>query len=209
MRYKATAEFDLEHLLTDIGHWPQQGCSKTCFQASRLPEPQYIFITTSVLQCPPKLSLSKFLSYRQDTLTRNGLRCFPTPVNRLPACEGIDGFDIGCCLTQKRRYGSRDSPFLTLHIHHIRQSNGWDTGLPQGKARKTGERICRGSERKKGWQISPRHGRGKSRPTYHVSHLQHSIFNSLFCHAPSCCDCKTGDRWTVGNPGGALGKSSV
>lgn len=81
----------------------------------------------------PKLWLSKFLLRPPDTLTRNGLRCFPAPVNRLPACEGIDGFDIGCCLTQKRRHGPRDGPFLTLHIHHVGQSNEWDTGLPPGR----------------------------------------------------------------------------
>lgn len=84
------------------------------------------------------------LSARRDTLTRNGLRCFPAPVNRLPACEGIDGFDIRCCLTQKRRGGPRDGPFLTLHIHHAGQSNEWDTGAPPREAEQS-----RNTERKR------------------------------------------------------------
>lgn len=128
---------------------------------------QHIFITAVVLQHSAKLLLSKFLFHLQDTLTRNGLLCFPAPVNRLPACEGIDGFDIGCCLTQKRRHGPRDSPFLTLHIHHVGQSNEWDTGLPPGRPRRKGERSC--SRSRRGCQISPRRvGGGNNRPAYHI-----------------------------------------
>lgn len=111
-----------------------------------------VFITSflSLSQPSPQLPLcpSFLLSARQDTLTRNGLRCFPAPVNRLPACEGIDGFDIRCCLTQKRRGGPWDGPFLTLHIHHAGQSNEWDAGAPPREAEQSGnmKRKHRGKE---------------------------------------------------------------
>lgn len=147
-----------------------------CLSALKLPKPQYIFITASVSPHSPKLRPSKFLLHPWDTLTRNGLRCFPAPVNRLPACEGIDGFDIGCCLTQKRRRGPRDGPFLTLHIHHVGQSNEWDTGLTRGRARRKGERRCRGSEGRTGCQLSPMHvGGGNNRPAFHIFPLR--VFN--------------------------------
>lgn len=161
-----------------------------CLSALKLPKPQYIFITASVSPHSPKLRPSKFLLHPWDTLTRNGLRCFPAPVNRLPACEGIDGFDIGCCLTQKRRRGPRDGPFLTLHIHHVGQSNEWDTGLTRGRARRKGERRCRGVRGEQGVSFHPcMWVEVTIGPPSTFSHLGCSIFNGLFCQAPSCSDC--------------------
>lgn len=136
----------------------------------------------SVSQPSPQMPLSKlfffflFFVHPRDTLTRNGLRCFPAPVNRLPACEGIDGFDIRCCLTQKRRRGPRDGPFLTLHIHHAGQSNERDTGLPQGRGEQRGKRR-RKSEGEEGVSFfAPVNvGGGNNRPAYHISPLK--VFN--------------------------------
>lgn len=143
----------------------------------RAPQTAVHIYHRSALQHSPKPPLSKFfLLHLRDTLTRNGLRCFPAPVNRLPACEGIDGFDIGCCLTQKRRHGPGDGPFLTLHIHHVGQSNEWDAGLPRGSAGRKGARGCKGSERRRGCQISPMHvGEGNNSPPTTFSPL--SVFN--------------------------------
>lgn len=136
---------------------------------------------------PQSCACPKFLLHPRDTLTRNGLRCFPAPVNRLPACEGIDGFDIGCCLTQKRRHGPRDGPFLTLHIHHVGQSNEWDTGLTPGRARRKAQRRCRGEEGVR-FHLCMWVDVTMGPPTT-FSHLWCSIFNGLFCQAPSCSDC--------------------
>lgn len=141
----------------------------------KLLKPQDVFITASVSQRSPKLRLSKFRLHPPDGLTRNGLRCFAGPVNRLPAGEGIEGFDIGYCLTQKRRHGPRDGPFLTLHIHHAGQSNEQDVGFP-GEASAQGERRCAGTERRTGCQFSAMNvGGGNSRPAYHIFPLM--LFN--------------------------------
>lgn len=116
--------------------------------------------------CPKAAAIQVFC---WDSLTRNELQSFPTPVNRLPAREGIDGFDIGCCLTQKWRHRPGDSPFLTLHIHHVRQSNGWDTGLPPGTARRE---AAEKGEGRAVWQISPSNvGEGNTKPTYNIPPL--------------------------------------
>lgn len=159
--------------------------------------PQHVFITAYscccffFLQHPQICCRPSFLLHWRDALTRNGLQCFPAPVNRLPACEGIDGFDIGCCLTQKRRRGPRDSPFLTLHIHHAGQSNGWDAGLvPEGEESRGERREPYGESKGEGGRFLPGiRAAVTTGPPTAFSHLRRSILNSLLCHAPSCCDC--------------------
>lgn len=133
-----------------------------------------IFITAHFLQDSPNLRLSSFPLLPPDRLTGNGLQCFPRPVNRLPAREGIDGFDIGCCLTQKRRPGPRDGPFLTLHIHHVGQSNQRDAGLPWGGRGAGGER---GARKEEGVRFHPcRWAEASTDPPTACSHFRHSVF---------------------------------
>lgn len=113
-----------------------------------------------VFLCPP------------DTLTGNGLRCFPAPVNRLPACEGIDGFDIRCCLTQKRRRGPRDGPIP----HAAHPSCGAIEWMGYKAFPREGEEEQRDVGRRRGCQVSPVDvGGGNDGPTCYVSPLR--VFN--------------------------------
>ena len=174
------SDVDLSHQ-TEIQNVESSDAAKLCVApVPQLPTQRYMFYPSLCLtSLPQSCGCPTFCSIRENPLTRNGLWCFPASVNRLPACEGIEGFDIGCCLTQKRRHGPRDGPFLTLHIHHVGQSNEWDTGLfPRGRWRGKRERRCRGVRSQPGVRFHPCMWVEVTRgPPTTFSHLGCSIFN--------------------------------
>lgn len=120
----------------------------------------------------PKAAAVQVFLHPPDTMTGNGLRCFPTPVNKLPACEGIDGFDIRCCLTQKRCGSPWDGP-IPHTAHPSCEAIEWMgyKASPWG-----GEEEQRDLGRRRGCQASPSDvGGGNDGPAYHIPPLR--VFN--------------------------------
>lgn len=130
----------------------------------------------------PKAAAVQVFLRPPDTLTGNGLRCFPAPVNKLPACEGIDGFDIRCCLTQKRRGSPWDGP-IPHAAHPSCEAIKWMgyKASPRGGGPERGEEGVRLHPRM--W-VEVTMGLPTTFP-----HLGCSIFTGPFCQAPSRSDC--------------------
>lgn len=87
-------------------------------------------VMSDPLEKLPNSCLSYFLSAPSWYADREWIAVLSQSSKHILGCERIDGGDIGCCLTQKRRCGPWDSPFLMLHIHHGGQSKVRDTSDP-------------------------------------------------------------------------------
>lgn len=112
------------------------------------------------LALPKKPQLSKFSPLRRVTVTRNGLRCFLAPVNRLPACEGVRWVWYRILFNPETMVWplGRSIPHAAHPSRGAIEWMGYGGLFPgEGEEEPAGERgAWEGVNRGEGWQISPR-----------------------------------------------------
>lgn len=138
---------------------------------------------------PKKPQPSKFSSLRRVTVTGNGLRCFPAPVNRLPACEGVRWVWYRILFNPETTAWplGPSIPHAAHPSHGAIERMGYGGAFPRGGSRKS--RLGREEQQRRRVADFTQAARvtATMAPPTAFAHLRCTIPNSLFCHAPSCC----------------------